>query len=171
MIIQSEAGLKNVFTWKQIVLFTLQLNSERTRLSRAAMTLVETLARTLGERFEPLSDTLCPVVLRLATRANRVYVSCATATVKACIESAGLPSFLPSLVEAMKNASKSLRQTAVDCLITLVSSNPPHRLESYAEPLEAAIREGVVDADAVVREVTKKVFMLYAEALPARVDR
>ncbi|RKO87178.1 hypothetical protein BDK51DRAFT_18238 [Blyttiomyces helicus] len=149
----------------------LQLNTERTRLARTAMTFITVLATTLGDRFEPLVDPFLPVVLRLSSRANKVYVSTAAETLRAAIEACGAPSFIPTLVESIKSPSKSLRHAAMEGLLLELTWNSQVRLEPYADAMELAMREGVVDSTPVVRDLAKRMFERYKDVLPGRIDR
>ncbi|KAJ1548783.1 hypothetical protein HK405_015149, partial [Cladochytrium tenue] len=122
------------------------LSTERTRLARTGMALVETMAAALGDRFEPLVDITVPPLLRLCSRANKVFVSCANATLKAVVEAAGVPSIIPLLHESLQSNSKSLRASAADCLVAVLEANNPSRIEAFADAVEAAIKLTVVDA-------------------------
>ncbi|KAJ3284205.1 hypothetical protein HK104_010060 [Borealophlyctis nickersoniae] len=149
------------------------LNSDRTRLSRTAMLLVEALADALGDRFEALADVFCPVVLRLAARANSVSMKSANSTLKSCIAASGIPSFSFALLDTLKNArqNKVLRLTAMECLVEIVNRNEPDRLQNCIDALEVAIREGVTDQESGVREQAKTMFQAYCVSFPLRVDR
>ena len=147
------------------------LMSERTRLARTAIILVEELARHLRERFESLSDFLLPAVLRLTMRANKVYVTSSSAALKTCIECSGVPSFALALGDALKNPSKTMRIAAMDAMKCLMVSNGPERLVPYIEVIEASIRDGVVDSLNEVRSLTRAAFEVYGEKFPELVNK
>jgi len=119
------------------------------------------MATSMGDKFEQLSDLVLPTVLRLTTRANKVYVSSATATLKACIKSAGLTSFLPTLLEGLKNPSKSMRIASIESILLIVEKNGPHRLQGSVAFIEKAILDGVLDPTHEVRDTAKTLFETY----------
>ncbi|KAJ1554393.1 hypothetical protein HK405_005194 [Cladochytrium tenue] len=147
------------------------LSTERTRLARTAMTLVEVLALSLGDRFEPLVDFSVPALLRLCTRANKVFVSCASATLRTVIEHAGVPSCVPLLAEALQSNSKSLRASAADCLNAALEANSPAKLDVYGEAVETALRLAIVDAAPEVRTLARTSYDLFRAKFPGRLDR
>ncbi|KAJ3331273.1 hypothetical protein HDU76_003608 [Blyttiomyces sp. JEL0837] len=154
---------------KQPVLISLA--SERTRLARTGMLLVEVLARSLGDKFETLSDFTLSALLKLCTRANKVFVTCAANTLKIIIENAGVPSIMPLLHESLHSPSKSLRICAAEMLNLVLEANSPHRLENYVEQVENAIKSGCVDPTPEVRSFAKKTFELYKDIFSFRLDR
>nr|KAJ3416971.1 hypothetical protein HK105_001126 [Polyrhizophydium stewartii] len=147
------------------------LSTERTRLARTAMTLVEELGRTLRERFDPLADVLLPPVLKLTTRANKVFVASASLTIKTCISSCGLSSFAPALAEGLKNPSKTMRIASMECLSLLIECNPAERLVNYMDAIETTLRDGIVDSFSEVRDIARSMFEIYRPKFPDRADR
>jgi CLASP N terminal len=119
------------------------------------------MATSMGERFEQLSDLLLPTVLRLTTRANKVYVSSATSTLKACIKAAGLISLIPTLLEGLQNPSKSMRIASIEAILLIVEKNGPHRLQGSVALIEKAIKDGVLDPTHEVRDCAKTLFENY----------
>lgn len=123
--------------------------------------MVTTMATSMGDKFEQLSDLLLPTVLRLTTRANKVYVSSATATLKACIKAAGLTTLIPTLLEGLKNPSKSMRIASIEAILLIVEKNGPHRLQNSVTLIEKAILDGVQDPTHEVRDTAKTLFENY----------
>ncbi|KAJ3314146.1 hypothetical protein HDV04_000918 [Boothiomyces sp. JEL0838] len=144
------------------------LITERTRLARSAMNLVACLAECLGQDFNQLSELLLPSVLKLTTRANKVYVSSATATLKTCVEYAGCFNLIPHLVEGMKNPSKSLRLAAVDVLGGVVSYGDAEQLYGYYNVIENTIATSALDSATEVRELTRSLLDNYKDKFPDR---
>ncbi|KAL5036972.1 hypothetical protein BDEG_24901 [Batrachochytrium dendrobatidis JEL423] len=147
------------------------LSTERTRLARTAMLLVEALGSFLKERFDALSDPLMSAVLKLTARANRVYVSTASSTLKSCIESSGAVTFIPTLADALKNASKTMRIAAMECICAVIRVNSVDALSNYIVVLENVLRESVVDSTNEVRSLSRDMFDTYRNRFPDRVDR
>ncbi|KAJ3277040.1 hypothetical protein HDV01_000092 [Terramyces sp. JEL0728] len=144
------------------------LLTERTRLARSAMNLVSCLAECLGKEFSQLSELLLPTVLKLTTRANKVYVSSATATLKTCVENAGCINLIPHLVEALKNPSKSLRLAAMEVLGLVVYFGGAEMLSGYVNILEGSITSTVLDNATEVRELTRVLFDNYKDKFQDR---
>ncbi|KAJ1541650.1 hypothetical protein HK405_010510, partial [Cladochytrium tenue] len=146
------------------------LSTERTKLARTAMTLVEVCALSLGDRFEPLANFTVPALLRLCTRANKVFVKCASATLRKIFEHAGIPSCVPLLVEALQSNSKSLRVSAADCLKVTLETNSPAKLDVYGDAVVTALRLAIVDAVPEVKTLARTSFELFQAKFPARLD-
>ena len=134
---------------------------------------MQTLAQSLQERFELVAGDLLPSVLKLTSRANRVYVGSATQTLKVAIECTdGLPGFLPSLVAELGNPSKTVRVAASECIqLSLTVSNPGGKIEQFSEEVEKAILTGIGDPATEVRMFAKGTFNVYKTTFPLRVDR
>ena len=101
----------------------------------------------------------------------RVYVSSATATLRICIDSAGLASFIPHLVESLKNQSKSLRVAAIESIVAIAKSNSCEALLPWLGSIEKAIGEGVVDPTPQVRSLAKELFEIYKDSFPSQLPR
>jgi hypothetical protein len=139
------------------------------------------MAECMEQRFESIGDFLLPTVLKLTTRANRyhfsglthirVYVSCATSTLKTCIESAGQASMIPILVDSLKTPSKSLRLAAMDCIVLIAKRNDPEKLLPWLNLIEKTISEAVVDPTPEVRDLARGLFELYKVAYPGTLTR
>eukprot|EP00842_Homolaphlyctis_polyrhiza_P000762 jgi/Hompol1/1687/HPOL_001419-RA len=173
-IVRGSAQLPGFATTIKTRMKTAIVNSlctDRTRLARTAMTLVEELAKNLRERFETLSSTILPSVILLTARANKVFVASASMALKTCIECAGLPTLAPSLAEATKNPSKTMRIAAMESLKLLLDVNSPQRLGNQVEIIETVVRDGVVDSTNEVRDLARSMFDVYRAKFPDRVDR
>ncbi|KAJ3326037.1 hypothetical protein HDV06_002422 [Boothiomyces sp. JEL0866] len=144
------------------------LITERTRLARCTMNLVACLAECLGQDFNQISELLLPTVLKLTTRANKVYISSATTTLKACVEYSGCTNIIPQLIEALKTPSKSLRLAAVDVLGLVVYYGELEQLRAYLPFLENAISASALDSATEVRELTRSLFENYKDKFPDR---
>jgi hypothetical protein len=135
------------------------------------MTLVETLARYLRDRFDALAELFIPPLLRLCTRANKVFVTCAHNTLKSLIEYAGVQSIVPLLLESMSSPSKTLRTCSAECLFHVLQVNSEQKLENYVEAIESMIRQGSIDQISDVRSMSKKSFDLYKAKFPNRLTK
>ncbi|TPX70802.1 hypothetical protein SpCBS45565_g01502 [Spizellomyces sp. 'palustris'] len=150
--------------------FESALTSERTKLIRTAMRVVGDLAETFQERFEGLADLTLKSVLKLASRANRVVVQTARETVITGIKAAGLISFIPALSEAQGSPSKSLRETAMECIVISLNHNPAKKLQNQVNAIETAIGAGILDPVPTVRDWARQAFEAYKRVYPSRVE-
>jgi hypothetical protein len=148
------------------------MNSERTRLSGAAIDLIGVLASCLGANMEPLLPIFLPTLLNLCARTNKVFVTRSRTSILTIIESCQLPAILPYLLQSFKDKSVSLRLTAIEGVLACMNCfNPPDlEKEGRAQEIESAIRLAARDASADVRKISRKVFEAYKVLLPGRVD-
>ena len=137
------------------------LNSERTKLAKNTLLLVETLASVLKERFD---ESLLVVVLKLCAKANKIIVNAASSTIISCIQSGdGFASLIPYFVDAHKNASKTFKISAIECLVTTVEYCSKTKLENFTDKIEFAIGAYIVDSVPQVRESARSLFSAYQE--------
>lgn len=130
---------------------------------------MEEISKALEENFDPFVDAFVPSILRLCTRANKVFVTCANNCLKIIITHSKTPSIIPFLHEALHNPSKSLRTSASESLLTCFEIISPENLESHIETIESAIRDGVVDVAPTVRDYCRKSFEMYRQYFPERI--
>ncbi|KAJ1555337.1 hypothetical protein HK096_003621 [Nowakowskiella sp. JEL0078] len=144
--------------------------TDRTRLCRTSMLLVEEMGRSIGPRFDSLVDLFVPSVLKIATRANKVFVSSASQCLIVLVEHTGSVAMIPILSEALKNQSKTLRIAAIETILRFMETQNVERYEHLVEIIENIIRNGVVDSTSTVRENCRKVFEIYEKVFSHRVD-
>ncbi|KAF7298183.1 TOG domain-containing protein [Mycena chlorophos] len=149
------------------------MNSERGRLSGAAMDLVAILASSLGVAFDPLLHHLFPVLLTLSSRTSKVTLNRARACILSIINATQLPSILSYLLQSSADKSISLRLTVVESALACLNCfNPPDlEKDAKAKEIEAIIRVASRDASGDVRKVARKMFEAYKVLLPSRIDR
>jgi hypothetical protein len=149
------------------------MNSERTRLSGAAIDLIGVVASGLGMGFDPLLPLFFPALLALCSRTNKVIITRTRTCILTIIETTQLPSILPYFLQSVKDKSSSLRLTVAEgALASMNCFNPPDlEKDARAREIEAIIRATARDASADIRKVSRKVFEAYKLLLPSRVDR
>lgn len=149
------------------------VNSERSRLSGAAVELVTALATGLGSSFEPLVSQFVPTLLALCGRTNKVFTSRARACILAIVQHTHLPSLIPYLAELANHKSVFPRLTAAEGILACLNCfNPPDlEKETRARIVEDFIKLTARDANADVRKASKEVFKAYKILMPARVER
>ncbi|KAI8816194.1 clasp N terminal-domain-containing protein [Fimicolochytrium jonesii] len=163
---------KFIQTIKRVVKEPLSIGllSDRTRLSRAAMTVVETMGTVLGRNFQALSNDLLKPVLKLTGRTNRIYVNTAVHTIKTCIASGGLPALVEALAESGREPARGQREATADCFAFLMEHNDARSLAPYVDSIEAYIRTAITDASGEVRAYTRSSYETYKCRFPERVD-
>lgn len=136
------------------------------------MLLVQTLAHELGADFQLVADIFIPAVLKLTSRANKVYVNYATETLKVCIREAGLGDMLPLFAQALdNNPSKTMRIAAIDCIYVILHINSPDVIDSHVDLLETVMATGILDPTPEVRDLTRTMFEEYQLKYSHRISR
>ncbi len=168
-----------------------QLLSERTRISGTAADLLCSAAPRLSDRFDALVGTFVPALLTICARTNKVALKRASKTLQLICTYCRLPaSLLPLLRESVRDKAPSLRAAAVEAATTLVrvcgeaggaemteeggsAAAVAERLRRRGVPelVEAIIKSSATDASVEVRAACKKLFEVYVERLPERVER
>ncbi len=149
------------------------MNSERTRLSGAALDVISTLASCLNADFESLMTLFLPGILLLCGRTNKVVVARAKACVLTIIDATQLPSVLTHLAHFVKDKSPTIRLVVAESTVSCLKCfNPPDlEKEVFSRSIENIIRSAVRDANADIRRVGKDIFQSYKVLLPHRVER
>ncbi|KXN90916.1 Protein stu-1 [Leucoagaricus sp. SymC.cos] len=148
------------------------MNSERTRLSGAALDVLSLVASGLGADFEPLLSLFFPSLLSLCGRTNKVVVTRAKACILAIVEVTQLPAILAYFIQFARDKSPTVRLVVAEgTLCCLKCFNPPD-LEQECQflAIETIIRNSVRDANADIRKVGKDIFQSYKLLLPSRVE-
>ena len=149
------------------------MNSERTRLSAAALDCLITIAPRVGLAFEALVSLFVPHILRLATRTNKVYVTRSQAGLALILGYCHIPSIIPCLLAACKESKVVTgRAVAVECMLRCLNKWDWTEKEIKAKvcDVEEVIRVTGRDKDAGVRQTSRKVFEAYKTLFPDRVD-
>ncbi|KAJ3559690.1 hypothetical protein NP233_g11200 [Leucocoprinus birnbaumii] len=148
------------------------MNSERTRLSGAALDVLSVVVSGLGSDFEPLLPLFFPSLLILCGRTSKVVLSRAKACVLTIVEVTQLPAIINYFVQFSKDKSPTLRLVVAEgTLACLKCFNPPDlEKESLSLAIETLIRNSVRDSNADIRKIGKDVFQSYKVLLPARIE-
>ncbi|OAX40750.1 hypothetical protein K503DRAFT_655185, partial [Rhizopogon vinicolor AM-OR11-026] len=146
------------------------INSERSRLSAAAIELVSSLSAGLGPAFEPLVSLFFPALLGLCARTNTVFTRRAKACIFVVIENTQSPCLLPYLTGSVNNKSASLRLIAakgVLACLNLFKSLDDTRAHLIKDVIELTAR----DTRADVRKAGENILEAYKAILPDNVER
>lgn len=135
--------------------FFLQILSERSKLSIFALNLVEVLALNAKEGLRSSSGTYLSPVLKLSSRAERVYVILSRATLINALKRSACHSFIPRLCEGQSSPSRSLRETVAAGILTLRRNCKKEDLKSHRQNIEKFINMTSVGPSQKVRECSK----------------
>ncbi|CAG8643665.1 6272_t:CDS:2, partial [Cetraspora pellucida] len=144
--------------------------TDRTRLSGTATELVEELGRVLGPKFDTLAESFVPAILKLCTRANKIFISRAQKCMMTIIRGCHVPNLIPKFKEALQGQSKILRTCASDFVLVSIEVNDVGNLNNYIADLEWIIREGATDPAPAVRATSKKIFEIYKVKFDLRLE-
>lgn len=125
----------------------------------------------MAERFEPLVNVYVPPLLQICARTNKVALKRAEKCLQLVARHCKLPNILPLLKEASKDKYAGLRAVSVACMVTLFESGASDRLYRKAAEVEAMIASMAKDSNPEVRQNCKKLFQVYIDIWPERVER
>ncbi|KAJ1567208.1 hypothetical protein HK405_006770, partial [Cladochytrium tenue] len=148
----------------------LALSSERSRLSRTAMQVMEDISGCLGRDAGPLVVDVFPTLIRLCSRANRVYVLSATRTMLALIRTSASPAIVSLLADSFQSPSKTLRTSIAECLVCFLECSRGRESDIPLESVEMLLAQSLKDAAVEVRAHSKKAKDLYQSICPLRAD-
>ncbi|KAF8590933.1 hypothetical protein K439DRAFT_1119805 [Ramaria rubella] len=149
------------------------MNSERTRLSAAALDCIVVIAPRLGLGFEALVPLFVPHILRLSTRTNKVYVTRSQAGVALIIGYCHIPSIMPHLLAACKDSKiVTGRAVAVEGMLRCLNKWDwtQKDIKAKVSDVEEVIKVTGRDKDAAIRQTSRKVFEAYKTLFPERID-
>lgn len=150
---------------------SIQLLSERTRLSGTAADVLNSIAPRLGERFDPLVSLYVPPLLLICARTNKVAFKRAEKCLHMIAKHCKLPSTLTLLKEACKDKVANLRFVAVTTVTLLLQHAGKDKLNRRVVDLETIIHITATDSNAEVRHSSKRLFEKYVTMWPDRVGR
>ncbi|CAG8609025.1 161_t:CDS:2, partial [Dentiscutata heterogama] len=144
--------------------------TERTRLSGTATELVEEIGKVLGPKFDTLVESFVPAILKLCTRANKIFIGRAQKCMMTIIRECHVPNLIPKFKEALQGQSKILRTCASEFVLASIEVNDVGNLNNYIADLERIIREGAIDSAPAVRATSKKIFEIYKVKFDLRLE-
>lgn len=149
------------------------MNSERTRLSAAALECITIIAPRIGPAFDTLVPLFMPHILRLSTRSNKVYVTRSQASMGLIIGYCHIPSIIPYLLIACKESKiVTGRAVAIEGVLRCLNKWDwaQKDIRSRVGDIEEVIKVTGRDKDAGIRQASRKVFEAYKILFPERVD-
>ncbi|KAF8530464.1 clasp N-terminal domain-containing protein, partial [Hysterangium stoloniferum] len=149
------------------------MNSERTRLSAAALECLTVIAPRIGLTFDALAPFFISHILRLSNRTNKVYVTRSQASVALIINYCHIPSLISHLLVACKDSKiVTGRVTAVEGILRALNKWDwtQKDIKVKVVDVEEVIRLTGRDKDAGIRQTSRKVFEAYKILFPERIE-
>src|SRR6266542_463523 len=143
---------------------------ERTKHTRTAKELIEEMAKTLGLKFDALSEIFVPSIIKLCMRTKKTSLIRAQKCVNTIIRECHLPNLIPKFKEALQHQSKSLRNCAAEWMRISLEVNEVGDLNNYIADIEWSIRQCASDSSADVRTISKQIFEIYKSKFDLRLD-
>ena len=135
------------------------------------LSLISAISFYLKHDFHQLLNIYIPTVLKLTTRANKVYISLSTNTLKTCVENSCLPAIITILVESLKNSpSKSQRIACQELLCFTLMKNDRLAILPLVQSVEEGLTIGILDSCSQVRDKCRNLFDLYKSMFRERVE-
>lgn len=170
------------------------LESERTHLACTAMDALSATAR-LGSLWEPLVPAYLPSLLSLLARANKVYVSRASATLRSLIRNTGCSNIVPAIAVAFDSPSATNRLGCAEALLCCLGGSPERDVGAVEEAekvekegmsvskaglekkngqalgdagIEGVMRKAGRDRDPKIRSICRRIWEIYRRQWPDR---
>lgn len=145
--------------------------SDRGRLSGVSTDLLQTFAPRLASHFHPLIHLYLPPLVRLLARPNKVYLKRAEKCLHTIISHCHLSSILIHLRNGLEDKSDACKRSSAVAIERAVLEWE-HSVwgEKGLDTLELCIRKMATDRDAEVRKTGKRVWDLFMDIWPERVD-
>ncbi|CAG8695216.1 16208_t:CDS:2, partial [Racocetra fulgida] len=140
------------------------------RLASLTTELVEEIGRVLGPKFDTLAESFVPAILKLCTRANKIFINRAQKCMMTIIRGCHIPNLIPKFKEALQGQSKILRTCASEFVLVSIEVNEVGNLNNYIADLEWIIREGAIDSAPAVRATSKKILEIYKVKFDLRLE-
>lgn len=129
------------------------------------------MAPRLAQHFAPLVHLYLPPLIRLLARPNKVFIKRAEKCLATIIQHCHLPTILIHLRSGLDDRSDLCRRASSVGIESTMMHWEHHRwAEKDLEVLELCIRKMATDRDGDVRKIARRVWALFGELWPERVD-
>jgi len=139
-------------------------------LSGASTDLLTTLAPRLGLSFQPLVSLYIPTLVRLLARPNKVYLKRAEKCLSTIITHCPLAAIITFLKVGLEDKNDVCRRGTAAGIERAAKEWTREIWGSKVGELEWSLKKMGADKDAEVRKIGKRVWALYNETWPERVD-
>lgn len=136
------------------------------------MELLQTFAPRLGSHFQPLVHLYMEPLIRLLGRPNKVVLKRAEKCLHTILTHCQIPSLLPELRRGLFDDAATCRRGCASGFERAIKEwgRGVFVSEKDIGVVEEALRKMGTDKDVEVRAIAKRVFKLYSEVWPERVD-
>jgi hypothetical protein len=128
------------------------------------------MATQMGAAFDPLVELFVPALIRVTSRANKVFVTRAQKALLSIVDGVASPRLLARFLDGMSNANKNLRAGCITCMLRILRQFNETAASDASGDIEAALRLGLVDADASVRDTSRQMYHLYRTLCPDQAE-
>lgn len=145
--------------------------SDRGRLSGVAIELLQTLAPRLGQSFAPLVSVYMPALVQLLGRPNKIFLKRAEKCLATIISHCLLPGLLYEMQRGLRDDAATCRR---GCAVGFERAMIDWEVDVFGQKgvlaVEEALKKVGTDKDPEVRATGKRIYVLYCDTWPDRVD-
>lgn len=146
------------------------MNSERSRLSGVAVDTLATIAPRLNYKFETLANILIPTLIKLTSRSTKIYVTRASKALQLIISQTKLTNVISHLKNFYFDKSQTMRLACIEGLLIAMEEINEQSLRFKIEDIELLIKNSATDSNADIRNICKKIYLIYTRKFYDRVD-
>ncbi|OMJ21217.1 CLIP-associated protein [Smittium culicis] len=158
------------------------IQTERTRLSGAALEFLESLSKNSTTELQSISNLFVNDIIKICARTNKIFTTRAIRCLETFIIFSRCFDLIPLVCDyAAKDQSKILRKNISKVLLTIVENiavctnleiklKEEADIKTYFETINTAISLIAVDADVDVRTNAKSIFSTYVKRFPDNKD-
>ena len=146
------------------------MNSERSRLSGVAVDTLATIAPRLNYKFETLTNILIPTLIKLTSRSTKIYVTRASKALQLIISQTKLTNVISHLKTFYFDKSQTMRLACIEGLLIAMEEINEQSLRFKIEDIELLIKNSATDSNADIRNICKKIYLIYTRKFYDRVD-
>ncbi|WRT68225.1 uncharacterized protein IL334_005201 [Kwoniella shivajii] len=145
--------------------------SDRGRLSGVSTDLLQTFAPRLSTNFKPLVNLYLEPLIDLLGRPNKVFLKRAEKCLLTIITHCQINTILPELRRGLNDNAATCRRGSGIAVERTVKEWPGELwTERYLAILEESVKKMAIDKDPEVRQTGKRVWALFNDMWPERVD-
>jgi hypothetical protein len=148
-----------------------QMLSDRGRFSASAIDLVQTLAPRLGPSFAPLVQIYLEAIVKLLARPNKVFFKRTEKCLSTIISHCHLPAIIVELKRGLTDDASGCRRGCAAGFERAVNEwDKGVWGEKGLVVLEEGLKRIATDKDQEVRQTGKRVWKMFMEMWPERID-
>ncbi|KAL7753924.1 suppressor of tub2 mutation [Sorochytrium milnesiophthora] len=150
--------------------------SLRTALVVTACSALQDIATSFRTNLDSSADPMLTTLLKLISQTKKLVHTSGASTITALLRSCNLkPRLLDKLAVCVEDKNLQVRQYGMAFVSTVLekqleSASAEQIPKASLDLIEKAIKKGVADANAQVREYSRGAFVMYSDLWPARAD-